>query len=77
MDRSFVRGITSDRGDAAVARAIIGLARELRLSVVAEGVETPEQLALLGSFGCEEGQGFHLGRPVPAQDVAGVLRVAA
>ena len=77
MDRSFVRGITSDRGDAAVARAIIGLARELRLAVVAEGVETAEQLTLLGSFGCEEGQGFHLGRPVPAHDVAGVLQLAA
>ena len=77
MDRSFVRGVTRDRGDAAVARAIIGLARELRLSVVAEGVETAEQLALLVSFGCEEGQGFHIGRPVPAREVAGVLRLAA
>jgi EAL domain-containing protein (putative c-di-GMP-specific phosphodiesterase class I) len=77
MDRSFVRGITGDRGDAALARAIIGLARELRLAVVAEGVETAEQLSLLIGFGCEEGQGFHLGRPVPAREVAGVLRLAA
>jgi EAL domain-containing protein (putative c-di-GMP-specific phosphodiesterase class I) len=77
MDRSFVRGITTDRGDAAVARAIIGLARELRLSVVAEGVETAEQLALLSSWGCEEGQGFLIGRPVPAPEVEGVLRMAA
>jgi EAL domain-containing protein (putative c-di-GMP-specific phosphodiesterase class I) len=77
MDRSFVRGITGDRGDAAVARAIIGLARELRLAVVAEGVETAEQLALLGSFGCEEAQGFHLGRPMPAHAVAGAYRIAA
>jgi diguanylate cyclase (GGDEF)-like protein len=77
MDRSFVQGITGDRGDAAVARAIIGLARELRLAVVAEGVETAEQLALLGSFGCEEAQGFHLGRPMPAHAVAGAYRLAA
>ena len=77
MDRSFVRGITSDRGDAAVARAIIGLARELRLSVVAEGVETAEQLALLSNWGCEEGQGFLIGRPVPAPEVEGALRMAA
>ena len=77
MDRSFVHGITSDRGDAAVARAIIGLARELRLAVVAEGVESAEQLALLGGFGCEEAQGFFLGRPMPAHDVAGSLPIAA
>ena len=45
--------------------------------MVAEGVETAEQLALLGSFGCEEAQGFYLGRPMPAHDVAGALRIAA
>ena len=77
MDRSFVRGIAGNRGDAAVARAIIGLARELRLAVVAEGVETAEQLALVGSFGCEEAQGFYLGHPMPAHDVAGSFRIAA
>ena len=43
----------------------------------ARGVETAEQLALLGSFGCEEAQGFYLGRPMPAHDVAGALRIAA
>ena len=77
MDPSTVRGIARDRTDAAVARAIVGLARDLRLGVVAEGVETHEQLTLLGSFGCEEAQGFLLGRPMPAQDVAGSLRLAA
>ena len=61
----------------AVARAIIGLARELRLSVAAEGVETAEQLALLCNWGCEEGQGFLIGRPVPAPEAEGVLRMAA
>jgi EAL domain-containing protein (putative c-di-GMP-specific phosphodiesterase class I) len=60
MDRSFVRGIVTDRGDAAVARAITGLARELKLAVVAEGIETAEQLALLRSFDYEEGQSFTL-----------------
>ena len=77
MDPATVRGITRNRSDAAVARAIVGLARDLRLGVVAEGVETAEQLALLGSYGCEEAQGFFLGRPMPAQDVAGSLRMAA
>jgi EAL domain-containing protein (putative c-di-GMP-specific phosphodiesterase class I) len=74
---STVHGITRNRADAAVARAIIGLARDLRLGVVAEGVESAKQLALLGSFGCEEAQGYFLGRPMPAQDVAGSLRLAA
>jgi diguanylate cyclase (GGDEF)-like protein/PAS domain S-box-containing protein len=77
MDRSFVRGIMTSRGDAAVAQAIIDLARELNLAVVAEGVETAEQLAVLRSLGCEEGQGFLIGRPLPAREVAGMLRVAA
>src|SRR4051794_5512062 len=77
MDRSFVRGIIGDRGDAAVARALIGLARELDLAVVAEGVETSEQLALLRSLGCDEAQGFLLGRPVAATEVAGALLQAA
>jgi EAL domain-containing protein (putative c-di-GMP-specific phosphodiesterase class I) len=77
MDRSFVRGVTSDRGDAAVARAIIALARELNLAVVAEGVETAEQLELLRAFGCEEGQGYYLGRPASAAAVDDLLRRAA
>lgn len=77
MDRSFVRGIMTNRGDAAVAQAIIDLARELNLAVVAEGVETAEQLAVLRSLGCEEGQGFLIGRPLPAREVAGMLQVAA
>jgi diguanylate cyclase (GGDEF)-like protein/PAS domain S-box-containing protein len=77
MDRSFVRGIVGDRGDAAVARAVIGLARELDLAVVAEGVETAEQLALLRSLGCDEAQGFLLGRPAAASEVADALLQAA
>ncbi len=77
LDPATVRGTTRDRADAAVARAVIGLARDLRLGVIAEGVETAEQLSLLGSFGCEEAQGFFLGRPMAAGDVAGSLRLAA
>ena len=77
MDRSFVRGVTSDRGDAAVARAVIALARKLDLAVVAEGVETAEQLELLRAFGCEEGQGYYLGRPASAAAVRDLLRRAA
>ena len=45
--------------------------------MVAEGIETAEQLALLRSFGCEEGQGFYLGHPIAATDVAEVLQLAA
>jgi diguanylate cyclase (GGDEF)-like protein/PAS domain S-box-containing protein len=77
LDRSFVRGIMSNRSDTAVAQAIIDLARELALTVVAEGVETAEQMAVLRGLGCEEGQGFLIGRPLPAREVASMLREAA
>ena len=77
LDRSFVRGIMSNRSDATVAQAIIDLARELALTVVADGVETAEQMVVLRGLGCEEAQGFLIGRPLPAREVAGMLREAA
>ncbi|MFO1048808.1 MAG: EAL domain-containing protein [Geminicoccaceae bacterium] len=77
MDRAFVRDITSDRANVAVARATIDLARELGIVVLAVGVETAEQLAILRDLGCEEAQGFLIGRPLPAREVVGVLRKAA
>jgi EAL domain-containing protein (putative c-di-GMP-specific phosphodiesterase class I) len=63
IDRTFIRDVTTDADDAAIAVTIIGLARTLGLGVIAEGVETEEQLAFLRDHGCDEFQGFFLGRP--------------
>jgi diguanylate cyclase (GGDEF)-like protein len=66
IDRSFVRDITSDANAAEIASTIIAMARSLQLSVLAEGVETPAQLAFLDQHGCEYYQGYFFCRPVAA-----------
>jgi diguanylate cyclase len=68
IDRSFIRHISSDMNDAAIVRATIGLAHHLRLTVVAEGVETDDQLQFLRMLGCDEYQGYHISEPVPASE---------
>ena len=73
IDRSFVRDITTDPGDAAIATAIITLAHSLKLSVVAEGVETQEQLAFLSEHACDRVQGYLLSRPVATEALLSVL----
>ncbi|MBK8019460.1 MAG: EAL domain-containing protein [Betaproteobacteria bacterium] len=65
IDRTFVQGIDEDPEDAAIAVAIIGLAKTLGLRTLAEGIETQEQLEFLRRHGCDEGQGFLLARPMP------------
>jgi len=66
LDRSFVNGATSDPDDAALVMAIITLAHNLRLNVIAEGVETEEHLRFLRLLRCDGGQGYLFGRPMPA-----------
>ncbi len=66
IDQSFVRNILTDHDDATIAIAIIDLAHNLRLRVIAEGVESAEQLAFFDEHGCDEIQGYHFGRPVEA-----------
>jgi diguanylate cyclase (GGDEF)-like protein/PAS domain S-box-containing protein len=74
IDRSFVRDIATSDGDAAVARAVIAMAHGLGVDVVAEGIETLEQLAVLRRYDCDEGQGYLLGRPVMPAEVPEVMR---
>jgi diguanylate cyclase (GGDEF)-like protein len=66
LDRSFVTGATTDPDDAALVMAIVTLAHNLRLTVIAEGVETAEQLSFLRLLRCDEGQGYLFSKPVPA-----------
>ncbi len=65
VDRSFVAGLGANPEDSAIVEAVVSMAHSLRLSVVAEGVETDEQLARLRDLGCELAQGFYFAAPVP------------
>ena len=67
IDRSFVASMDADAGSDEIVRAIIALAHNLDLEVIAEGVETPDQLDKLQELGCEYAQGFLLGRPLDAR----------
>jgi diguanylate cyclase (GGDEF)-like protein/PAS domain S-box-containing protein len=74
IDRSFVHGIGRTEHDATIISAVIGIGRSLQQRVVAEGVETKEQLALLRAYQCGEGQGYYFSRPVAAAQFADLLR---
>lgn len=74
IDRSFVTNLTSSPSDAAIARAMVGMAHSLGLTVIAEGVETEGQLGFLRGLGCEEMQGYLFSRPLPADEFAALLR---
>jgi hemerythrin-like metal-binding protein len=68
VDQSFVRDIVTDADDAAIVQTIIRLGHNLHLKVIAEGVESAEQLDFLKNNGCDEIQGFYISKPLPAND---------
>ncbi len=73
IDQSFVRDITTDCDDNAIASTIIAMAHNLRLKVIAEGVETQEQANILNEKGCDEVQGYFFGRPLVEADLCKLL----
>jgi EAL domain-containing protein (putative c-di-GMP-specific phosphodiesterase class I) len=76
IDQSFVRQIDTAGEDTAIVSAVIGMARSLKLRVIAEGVETLEELEFLRAHHCDEAQGYYYSRPVPAEEFARLLRTA-
>jgi EAL domain-containing protein (putative c-di-GMP-specific phosphodiesterase class I) len=74
IDQSFVRQISTAGDDTTIVKAVIGMARGLKLRVIAEGVETLEEVAFLRAYRCEEAQGYYFSRPVPPQQFAMLLR---
>ena len=73
IDRSFIQHIGAVGEDTAIVTAVIGMARSLKLRVVAEGVETQEQMEFLRSHQCDEAQGYYFSRPVPSLQFAKLL----
>jgi diguanylate cyclase (GGDEF)-like protein/PAS domain S-box-containing protein len=75
IDKSFVNGLTTDVNDASIVTAVIGMGNNLNLRVIAEGVETREQLEFLRKHNCPFGQGYYFSRPLPPKEMDTLLRV--
>ena len=73
IDQSFVRDLTTDADDAGIVAAVIGMGNSLHMRVVAEGIETREQLEFLQEYNCPQGQGFYFSRPLPAAECGKLL----
>jgi EAL domain-containing protein (putative c-di-GMP-specific phosphodiesterase class I) len=74
IDRSFIDGLPDDGDDAAITRAVIAMAEEMKLEVLAEGVETQPQKEFLIREGCLNAQGYLMARPMPAEDIEILLK---
>jgi EAL domain-containing protein (putative c-di-GMP-specific phosphodiesterase class I) len=68
IDQRFTKSVCESAPDAAIIQAVLGLASALHLHVTAEGIETPAQAQALICSGCEEGQGYYYGAPMPAEE---------
>jgi diguanylate cyclase (GGDEF)-like protein len=77
IDKSFIEDLSRNENDRAVASAVISLGQKLNLRVIAEGVETDEQVAFLREANCDEMQGYHFSPPIPAADAEAMLRAQA
>jgi EAL domain-containing protein (putative c-di-GMP-specific phosphodiesterase class I) len=73
LDRSFIENVADGLTDAQIVKAVVEMARALGLEIVAEGVETADQLAAVRNLGCHQAQGFYFMPPLPAEEVPGVL----
>jgi len=76
IDGAFIRDLTSNAGDASITLAIIGMAHQLNLKVIAECVETAEQLEFLRANGCDQVQGYYLARPMPVEELERLWRAS-
>jgi EAL domain-containing protein (putative c-di-GMP-specific phosphodiesterase class I) len=74
IDKSFVQDVPDDANEVVIVETILGLARQLKRSVVAKGVETERQLAFLRKRGCDEAQGYLIAKPVPAAEFRALLK---
>jgi len=77
IDQSFIAGIPGDLGDAAIVQAVIAMAHNLGMKVIAEGVETRPQRDFLAAQGCDEYQGYYFAEPLPAAQVLALLEPSA
>jgi PAS domain S-box-containing protein len=75
VDRTFVSSMTTERDSRKIVAAVVGLGQSLGLKTIAEGIETQEQADLLLRLGCDMGQGWHYGRPVPAEQLSSVIEL--
>jgi EAL domain-containing protein (putative c-di-GMP-specific phosphodiesterase class I) len=77
IDKSFIRDLPTNQNDKAVAGAVISLGQKLNLRVIAEGVETDEQVAFLRENNCDEMQGYHFSKPIAAQEIEELLKATS
>jgi EAL domain-containing protein (putative c-di-GMP-specific phosphodiesterase class I) len=73
IDKEFIRDITEDEDDASIVKSVIALAKSMRIAVLAEGVETKDQLSFLKKEGCSLIQGYYLSQPKPAADIPALI----